>query len=191
MLLGFGSQVGDRVDGLKGQRSSHLSPPRPRRQLPVLRQSISGISSSSLEEGLNWISSLSVTRVTHRKKKWLRSLFSVVVYHITNPCSCPPNSFHPLLKKIREHIPKTSYGNLLSPHTPMEKGVLMMGNMKHWNLSTKWMKHLFHISVLKKLFTFLPLHSQEGFHRTMQRSPGAGKSFIYETGISPNIPQEV
>lgn len=62
----------------------------------------------------------------------------VVVCHITNPCPYEADSFHPLLKKMRGHIPKTSFDNLLQSPIPMAKGVLRKKNMQHLSLSVKW-----------------------------------------------------
>lgn len=91
--------------------------------------------------------------VIHQKDESI--IFTRVVYHITNSCSYLSNSFHPLLKKVREHIPKTSYKNFLQPHTPTDKSS-QDEDMQHLNLSTKEMKHLFYISIKKKKKKTLP-----------------------------------
>lgn len=75
--------------------------------------------------------------VIHQKDESI--IFTRVVYHITNSCSYLSNSFHPLLKKVREHIPKTSYKNFLQPHTPTDKRVLRMRICSIWTCQlSRW-----------------------------------------------------
>lgn len=74
------------------------------------------------------------------------------MYHITSPCPFVSDSFQPLLKKIRSHIPNASFGNVLQSSIPMEKGILRLGICNMWACQVSGTFP--HTSIFKHFSTF-------------------------------------